>query len=116
MNKDSTRYYSNRQERRVANTLNGKVVSNSGAGNFVAGDVITGLFLVECKTSTTPKKSVSIKREWLDKLEEEAFAMCRPYKALAFDFGEGDPYYIVDTRTFLILQSFIQEEEDEDDE
>ena len=35
MNKNSTRYYSNKQEKRVAKTLNGKKQSNSGATAFV---------------------------------------------------------------------------------
>ena len=64
-NKKATRYFSQHQEKRVAKTLKGKCVSNSGAAKFVAGDVITDTWLIECKTTTaTEKASFSIKREW----------------------------------------------------
>ena len=66
-NKNSTRYFSSRQEKRVAKAVNGKTVSNSGAPLFVAGDVRTNDFLIECKTCTTEKKSFSIHKEWLEK-------------------------------------------------
>ena len=71
-NEKSTRYYSGRQERKVAKAVGGRQVANSGAPTFVAGDVITDQFLIEAKTKTTDCKSFTIKEDWLLKNEEEA--------------------------------------------
>ena len=110
-NKKSTRYYSSRQEHKVAKALNGKLVANSGACNFVAGDVTTDKFLIEAKTCVTEKKSFSIKKEWLEKNKEEAFEMGKSYSALAFNFGpDSDNYYIIDERIFKLLQDYIEED------
>ena len=96
-----TRFYSNRQEKQVAKTLKGKKVANSGATAFKKGDVVTKNWLIECKTTTaTEKASFSIKREWLEKNKEEAFAMGKDYNALVFDYGDGKQFYIVDEKTF----------------
>lgn len=96
-----TRFYSDKQEKRVAKAIAGRKVSNSGATTFNKGDVVTDSILVECKTATTEKKSFSIKKEWLEKNKEEAFAMGKSYSVLAFNFGpDTDNYYIVDERTF----------------
>lgn len=101
-NKNSTRYYSGRQERAVARALNGRTVANSGAATFVAGDVTTDDWLIECKTVTKEQKSFTIKQDWLLKNNEEAFAMGKTYNALCFDFGDnGQRYYIVDEKTFI---------------
>ena len=96
-----TRFYSNRQEKKVAKAIGGRKTANSGATAFSKGDVYTDNWLIECKTTTcTQKASFSIKREWLEKNREEAFAMRKDYNALAFDFGDGKNYYVVDERTF----------------
>lgn len=110
-NKKSTRYYSGRQERRVAKVLKGKTVTNSGASDFVAGDVTTDLFLIECKTCVEEKKSFSIKKEWLEKNEEEKFAMGKDYSALAFNFGPGtNNYYVIDEKLFKRLNDLLEGE------
>jgi len=105
-NKNSTRYFSSRQEKSVAKALKGKVVANSGAPMFVAGDVELDDWLIECKTCTKEKQSFSIKREWLEKNEEEAFAMGKSHSALCFNFGEPhhtQNYYIVTEQEFKEL-------------
>lgn len=104
-----TRFYSNRQEKHVAKVLGGKQTANSGATAFQKGDVVLTDWLIECKTSCTPKASFSIKREWLDKNREEAFAMDKSYNALAFDFGDGENYYIIDERTFKWLAKEVND-------
>ena len=91
----NTRYYSKKQENRVAKNLKGKVNSNSGATGFYKGDVMIDQFLIECKTSTKEVKSVSIKKEWLEKLNEEKFSMGKEQIALAFDFGDGKDWYVI---------------------
>lgn len=99
-----TRFYSNRQEKKVAKVLGGKQTSNSGATPFYKGDVTTDDWLIECKTCTKPKESFSIKKEWLEKNKEESFAMGKEHSALCFDFGDnGQRYYIVDENTFKKL-------------
>lgn len=102
MNKP-TRFYSNKQEKQVAKILGGKQQSNSGATPFYKGDVINKDWLIECKTKTSTSRSFSIKKEWLIKNKEEAFAMNRLHSALCFDFGDNDRYYVIDERTFQLL-------------
>lgn len=110
----ATRYYSGKQESAVAKTLKGKRVANSGASNFVGGDVQTDLFLIECKTATTQKKSMSIQKNWLDKLKQEAIGMKKRFIALAFNFGgDTENYYIITEKEFLRFNELLKEEEDE---
>ena len=71
----NTRKYSSSQEKKVAKKVGGKQVANSGATAFHKGDVRTNQFLIECKTSTKEVKSVRIQKDWLDKIDEEAFAI-----------------------------------------
>ena len=61
--KKPTRYYSNKQEKKVADTYKGFQTKNSGATKFGGkGDVlIPGLMSIECKTKTTLSDSISIK-------------------------------------------------------
>ena len=98
-----TRFYSKRQEKHIEKAVGGKRTSNSGATPFQKGDVVTGDWLFEAKTCTTLKKSFSIKREWIDKNREEAFAMRKSHNALVIDFGDGEQFYLVDEKTFLEL-------------
>ena len=106
-----TRYYSNRQEKKVAKTLHGKQVANSGSTAFNKGDVTTDDWLIECKTKTEPSKSYSIKKEMLEKNKEEAFSMGKSYSALVFDFGDGNNYYVVDEKTFLMMKEALETDE-----
>lgn len=108
-NKKSTRYYSGRQERKVAKAVKGKLVSNSGASDFTAGDVVSDLFLLECKTKTAESKSFTIKKEWLDKNKEEAFKMGKPYSALVIDFGDGENHYLISEKLFIKLVRSLEE-------
>lgn len=108
-NKKSTRYYSGRQERKVAKAVKGKLVSNSGASDFTAGDVVSDLFLLECKTKTVESKSFVIKKEWLEKNKEEAFEMGKPYYALVIDFGDGENHYLINEKLFIKLLNSLEE-------
>ena len=103
-----TRFYSSRQEKKVAKAVGGKQVSNSGATAFNKGDVTTDLMLLECKTCVENKKSFSIKKEWLEKNKEEAFEMGKDYSVLTFNFGpDSDNYYVIDERLFKMLNKFL---------
>lgn len=108
MNKP-TRFYSNKQEKKVAKAVNGRQTSNSGATAFQKGDVLTKDWLIECKTSMSEKKSFSIKEEWLEKNREEAFAMNRRYSALAFNFGPDLPnYYVLSEKVFKTFLELLE--------
>lgn len=95
-----TRFFSSRQEKKVAKAVGGKVVPNSGAIRFGAGDVQTKSILLECKTVTKPQKTFTVKREWIEKNQEEAFAMGKSYSAVAIDFGDGVQHYIISQSLF----------------
>lgn len=102
--KKPTRYYSNKQEKQVAKAIKGSQTSNSGATPYDKGDVKTDKVLVECKTKTTISKSISIQKEWLDKLREESIFMKKPFYTLVFNFGENtDNYYVIPERIYIQL-------------
>lgn len=110
LNKNSTRYYSNQQEKAVAAALKGKQTANSGATKFSKGDVRTENWLIEAKTCIKPQSSFSIRKNWLEKNREEAFAMGKDYNALVFDYGNGGKrYYVVDEKTFLQMKEALED-------
>ena len=98
-----TRFFSNRQEKRVAKAVKGKQTANSGATKFSKGDVVSDDWLLECKTHTEPRESFTIKRDWIMKNREEAFQMGKHNSALVIDFGDGENHYLVDEKTFKRL-------------
>lgn len=105
-NKDSTRYYSEKQEEHVAAILNGTLTSNSGAGLFKKGDIIqkNASLLIECKTCTSNKESFSIKKEWLDKSNSERKIMRLDNSCLCFNFGpDTDNYYVINESLMRFL-------------
>lgn len=111
MRKRPTRFYSKNQEKKVAKAVGGRIVANSGATAFNKGDVTTDLILLECKTCIETKKSFSIKKEWLEKNKEEAFAMGKDYSVLVFNFGpDTENYYVIDEKLFKELLDYIEKE------
>lgn len=114
MRNKPTRFYSNKQEKKVAKAVGGRKTVNSGATAFSKGDVTTDLILLECKTCIENKKSFSIKKEWLEKNREEAFEMGKNYSALVFNYGpDTDNYYVIDERLFKELLNYIEKENEE---
>lgn len=115
INKDgstkSTRYYSNKQEKQVAKDFNGKQTKNSGATKFGGkGDVLLDNFNIECKTKITDSESISVKKEWLEKIQKEALFDGKKYSALAFNFGPNQKnYYIIDQELMDILVDKIDQ-------
>lgn len=107
-----TRYYSKRQEKKVAKAVSGRRTANSGATPFSKGDVVTTDWLIECKTRTKDCSSFTIKEDWLLKNEEEAFAMGKNNSALCFDFGPSanKRYYVISERLFEILKDYMERE------
>ena len=108
-----TRFYSDRQEKQVAKAVGGKQTSNSGATSFSKGDVRTSLFLIECKTCTKEQKTFTIRKDWIVKNQEEAFAMRKPYSAIAFDFGDGEQQYIISEKLFKKLNKHLEDLEND---
>lgn len=105
INKKSTRYVSDKHEKRTAKKLSATTQTSSGSSDFLKGDVVSNKCLIECKTAMTEKKSFSIKKEWLDKIDEQCFSMGKKYPILAFDFGTGDNYYILNE---LVMKKFVE--------
>lgn len=93
-----TRAMSKKQEQAVEKAVGGRRTANSGATDFGGkGDVLTKKFLLECKTKMTSSESISLKKEWFTKNQYEAVEMGKPYNALVFNFGPGEPnHYVID--------------------
>lgn len=101
-----TRYYSTKQEKRIAKEFNGKRTPNSGATLLGGkGDVTLDDWLIEAKTKTSDQDSMSIKKDWLEKNLRESVSMGKKYNALMFNFGPSDEknYVIIDEDTFKEL-------------
>lgn len=112
-NKESTRYYSNLHEESIAKALKAKKQTNSGAGHFRKGDLIQNeaSMLIEAKTVMTPKASISIKKEWIDKNKKEAFLIRKSNSCICFNFEpEGDNYYIINEKLMKFLIEKLEEE------
>lgn len=113
-NQNSTRYYSNLQEQNIAKLLGGQQTPNSGATDFVKGDVVCkeASLLIECKTCTSNKESFSIKKEWLDKNLLEAKMNHYSNNMLAFNFGpdSNKNYFIIDEKLAKYLVDKIKED------
>lgn len=66
----SSHEYSPRQEKDLAKRLGGRVTRGSGSGNDKGDVAVKGKYRIECKC--TKNKSYSLKREVIEKIEEEA--------------------------------------------
>lgn len=109
-NKNSTRYYSSRQERQVAKSIHGKVTANSGATVFGAGDVLADDWLIECKCHTEHRSSMSVKEDWIYKNREEAFQMGKHHSAVVIQFEpDGENHYIISEQDFKRLMEVDSE-------
>lgn len=112
-NENSTRFYSDKHEKSVCKLLGATQVSNSGAGRFKKGDVISNSasLLIECKTVMQPKESVSIKKEWILKNKEEAFENRLDNSCIAFNFGpDQESYFVIDQKLMKFLVEKLEEE------
>ena len=109
LNKNSTRYYSNIQEKHVAKVLNGKQNVNSGATKWVKGDCSVQDILIECKTVMTPKNSYTVKKDVLSKLKQETYMMGKQHCALSFNFEpNGECFYVLSEKFFKeLLETYL---------
>lgn len=117
-NQDSTRYYSERHEDSVCESLGGYRQPNSGAAKFSAGDVTVeagkAKILIECKTCMADKESFSIKKEWIDKNKKEARAAGYDVSAICFNFGPSATHrgnlYIINESLMAYLVDKLTED------
>ena len=109
----TTRYFSDLQEKHIAKVTGGKVQSNSGGTKFGGGDVHTDKFFIEAKTPTKEQTSFTIKKEWINKMREQAYEQGKECGVLAFRFHpHGNDFYILSERQFL---EYLRYKEDKDD-
>ena len=113
INMESTRYFSDIQEKQVCKELGATQQSSSGSGKFRKGDCVQreASVLIECKTVETDKESFSIKKSWIAKNKEECFTQRLSNGVIAFNFGPGQPnYYVIDAKLMKFLIEKLQEE------
>ncbi len=113
-NKESTRYYSDLQEKDVCKLLGAYQQPNSGAGKFNKSDVIIpkASMSIECKTVMTPKESFSIKKDWIIKHKQESFSNGLCNQAIAFNFGPNeDNYFVIGAKLMKYLVECLEKEE-----
>ena len=72
-----TKFYSSKQEKMIADYLGWSVVAASGARMFNPGDVISDMYLCECKTHTEKKDHIVIKKQVWAKITEEATSVLK---------------------------------------
>lgn len=94
--KNSTRAKSSQQEKRIAKAMGGRQVVGSGSTPFLKGDVIVDKLFIEAKTKMEPSKSISVKKDWLEKAREQALATRKEDYAVAISFGDPKEYYIIE--------------------
>ena len=112
-NKESTRYFSDLQEKAVCEVCNATQQPSSGSGKFRKGDVINrdASLLIECKTCMSEKDSFSIKKEWIKKNREEAFSQRVFDGCIAFNFGpEQENYFVINEKLMRFLIEKLEEE------
>ena len=76
---------SQKQEKRIAKEIGGKVQKGSGSKDFHKGDVKSLELLVEAKR--TDNDSISIKKDWLIKIFQESVAY-KKIPALSIEFDD----------------------------
>lgn len=91
--KNTTKYNSNKQEKRVAKELNAKLTIASGSLAFQKADVRNDIFLIECKT--TSKDFYNLKEDvWL-RIEKQAIKDGIRTPLMCIDLNEGKDSYAV---------------------
>lgn len=112
-NKESTRYFSDIHEKSVCKLLNAQQQSGSGSGKFRKGDVVQkeASLLIECKTVLSDKASISIKKDWIEKNNQEKFSQRLSSGVIAFNFGPNQPnYFVIDSKLMRFLVEKLSEE------
>lgn len=109
----TTRDKSKKQEEFIASYIGGYRTPNSGATFHTKGDVQDEYSVFEAKTSMKPKKTYSIKKEDLEKNEQERFQSRKEFSFLVFDYGvpvEEETYVVMNIKDFKKLYEVYKEE------
>lgn len=70
----------------------------------------TAQFFIEAKTPTKEQTLFSIKKEWIDKMREQAFEQGKYHSALAFRFSpDGEDYFVLNSRLMRELVNYLEE-------
>ncbi len=96
---------SKKQEQRISKRMTkhiepAYVQKASGAMFNRKSDVVSKRFRIEAKTRATPSKSITLKREYFEKINKEAWETGR-IPVLSFSFGDGHDYYVLDEHDFM---------------
>jgi hypothetical protein len=109
-----------KQDRRVSEETGLTIEINSGACRGRKGDLKGRNILVETKTLEKPQKTITLKKEWFEKLADQAFSMGKDYHMLVFSFGDNEDYGAMPLRDIYglydavsYLQDRVQELESE---
>ncbi|MEC0276911.1 hypothetical protein [Peribacillus frigoritolerans] len=107
MAKSEGQVRSRKQEQRITRSLKeigmqARTQMASGSLWFAKSDVVSDLFQIEAKTRAKASKTMSIKKEWMDKIGQEAFEEGK-LPALAFSFGDSTDYFVLKDQDFLAL-------------
>lgn len=100
---------SKRQEKSAARDYGGRTVGGSGSGREKA-DVNTPDVKLECKR--TDKASMSLKREWLEKVFDQAYSSGRvPALEIEFEGGGREParWVMIESRLFKEVLNCLQD-------
>ncbi len=97
------------QEKRIAREYRGRVVAGSGSGRE-KGDVNTRTYKIEAKRTDTER--ISIRREWLTKITNQAISVGRlPLLEIEFEGGATAPnlqWVMLEKSEFLRLLSIYE--------
>lgn len=100
----TTRAESEKQEKRINRFLGGGYrPPNSGATDFIKGDVLFDDLFLDGKTAMKPVRSKTVKLEELEKAKEQAFYMRKEFYALVISFGDGKDYYLLEDLDFRTI-------------
>lgn len=104
---------SNKQETRVIKNLIDilpDLKRTMGSGNlwFQKSDQICSMFRFEDKTKAKPSKQFTIKKEWIDKLRDEAL-LTDQIPVLVISFGDGEDFFLLDLDNFRNLIVYMIE-------
>jgi hypothetical protein len=69
---------------------------------YAKSDVVSQMFRVEAKTKVKPSKTMTVHKEWHDKILEEALETNK-IGILVYSFCDGKNYYSLEERDFLAM-------------
>lgn len=103
----NTRKLSNTQEKRLAKNIGGRQVIGSGSTPFLKGDVITSDLFIEAKTKAVESKSISVKKAWLEKAQEQAYSM----RKKDYAFGAEDRVQVKFSTFYELVKGCTQRDQ-----